>query len=191
MPESFTAKAMECLNPLYRYGLRLTHDEDQAADLVQETFARFLGGHKPASSTESIRPLLFRILHNCFVDQWRAARRRPILLSLDSVDESGMLENRNYFADTRTRDALISEGFSREVQEALNALPIPQREALWLREIEDFSYQEIAEILLVSVGTIRSRLSRARGNLAQSLERVARDRGLLGRQTRDQEGASQ
>lgn len=171
----YEEKAVACLNALYRYAVSLTHSYDFADDLVQETFKRSLAAWRQIPAPEAVRPVLFRILHNYYVDEWRKKRRRPLMAVYDEDSEIASPPLSDDDAE-RVREAL-----SDEVISALGELSSVLREAIWLREIEDFSYEEISAIVDVPVGTVRSRLARARRQMASSLQSYARQRGVVGR----------
>ena len=177
--DDFEQHAMAALDGLYSYALRLVPNPEDAADLVQETFVKSLSRLDGFREPGAVRPVLFRILYNCFVDSWRKKRRR---LRLVALPPSGELENldsavrTNLSTDSRE---FLAEALSQDVDAALNELEDELRQTLWLREIEDFSYAEIAEIMDVPVGTVRSRLSRARAQMAANLQSYAKGHGYL------------
>lgn len=140
------------LKELYAFALRLSRSRESAEDLVQETFARVLARAGPPPL--EIRPYLFRTLRNLFVDGLRSSKhlgpmRVPAELPEVPTPEQMVLES------------MLSEW----VESALLELEFPLRETLWLREVDGFSYAEIAEITGSPVNTVRSRLSRARSQL--------------------------
>lgn len=168
-PNEFEEQAMASLDGLYAYALRLAQNHDDAADLVQESFVRALPRLDQFRESSAVRPMLFRILYRCFIDSWRKKKRRPRLVPLPGHDA---LQNRVFDSTTLCTTSIrstLAEALSHEVNAALMELNPELRETLWLREIEDFSYVEIADILGVPVGTVRSRLARARAQMAQSI----------------------
>jgi len=144
MPEG-----LEFLDDLYAFALRLTQNRERAEDLVQETYLRHLSSGR--STPVELRPYLFRTLRNLHIDQWRRTQKGPA---------TGLIERLPEAAD------VVLEGMLSEwMEEALTQLDGCFRETLWLREVEGFSYAEIASITGVPVNTVRSRLSRARQQL--------------------------
>ncbi len=177
--DAFEKHAMAALDGLYSYALRLVRNPEDAADLVQETFAKSLNRLDGFGEAEAVRPVLFRILYNCFVDSWRKKKRRLRLVALPASDELGSVDSGvSHNLATDHRDVL-AEALSQEVDAALGELEDELRETLWLREIEDFSYAEIAKIMDVPIGTVRSRLSRARVQMAANLQNYAKGRGYI------------
>ena len=183
-PDELETCALGCVDSLFAYAKRLTREADQAEDLVQETLARFFGNQGQISEAGAVRPTLFRILHNLFIDTWRRGHRGPQMVSTEELSEERLFVGSDLSRDPAPLEALMGAGFSDEVEAALGKLDDPLREIVLLREIEDLSYQEISEITECPVGTVRSRLSRARGLLAARLGAYARERGLLRAQSK-------
>lgn len=175
--KEFEAHAIQYLDGLYRYGLRLARNPERAEDLVQETFARAIAHVDRIATKEAIRPTLAKIMHNLFVDEWRAVQRGPVMISTDAL-EDGDSALPLVCPAGNVRETMLRESLSDEVERAMHGLADAWRETIWLREIEGFSYEEISSITNVPVGTVRSRLARARRALADQLEDYARDRGI-------------
>lgn len=181
-PESLTQRefakhADANLDALYAYALRLAGQPEGAAELVQETFVKALDRLDAFREPEAVRPMLFTILYHCFVDEWRKQKRRPQLVVLGDAEAS--------ISTPETAQSLppgsiqsIREAMGEEVDAALNALDEQLRTTLWLREIENFSYAEIAAIVDAPIGTVRSRLARARSQMAAQLKEYASRRGF-------------
>jgi RNA polymerase sigma-70 factor (ECF subfamily) len=143
---------------LRRYAWALSRNAENADDLVQDCLERALRAAPNFRSGSNVRPWLFSILHNVFVDERRRLSRRGLHLMLDEVE---------------TPPVKASQEASADVQDAFNAiakLPIEQREVLLLVGVEDLSYEEAARVLCVPVGTIMSRLSRGREKLRELLQ---------------------
>lgn len=141
---------------LRRYARALVGDRDRADDLVQDCLERgwsALGRFRG----EDLRPWLFTILHNCYVSDLRRYRRQPQLLDMDSQGGLAAL------------DAADGELALHELGRAIAALPDGQREVMLLVGLEQLSYAEVAEVLAVPIGTVMSRLSRAREQLRRQL----------------------
>lgn len=175
----FESHAIPALDGLYAYALRLAGNPEDAADLVQDTYVKALRHVGTFREIDAVRPMLFKILYRCFVDAWRRKKRGP---PLAVISASGEIEGASPIAATCTRletTWLKTEALSEDVGAALGDLDGELRETLWLREIEDFSYAEIAKIMAIPTGTVRSRLSRARAQLAASLQEYANQRGYI------------
>lgn len=175
--DEFEKEALAALDSLYAYGLKLSRNQEDAADLVQETFAKALGHLETFREKSAIRPVLFRILHNSFVDSWRKKKQRPHLVALESPGEIAGSSSASWHDLGAKPFFDVKESLSEEVCRALDGLDESLRQTLWLREIEDFSYAEIAEILGIPVGTVRSRLARARLQMASNLNSLAGRQG--------------
>lgn len=145
------------LPALRRYALVLTRDPDRAEDLVQEALARALAGAGSWRPGGNLRTWLLSVMHNAFVSGWRRARaEREGLRALAHADATG----------PPGQDAAVE---FREVMGALMRLPDGARDVLLLVSVEGLSYREVAEVQGVPVGTVMSRLSRARAQLRQEL----------------------
>lgn len=157
---AFREAAVACLDGLYGFALSLARDRTVAEDLVQETYLRALRATRKAEPGPGLRSWMFTILHNV----WRNERRRAVPLELDA-------ESVEHVADASpdpldSVDRLQAGG---RVLAAIEALPDPFREAIVLRCVEGFSYQEMAAIVGCPAGTVMSRLARARGLLRRAL----------------------
>lgn len=164
---AFEAEALAQLDSLYGTALRLTRDPANAEDLVQETFVkawRFAGRFEAGTN---LRAWLFTILHNTFRNVRRGAGRDPVDVDSDLVDRAAVTVG----LGTTPEDALLREARAADVRDALDRLPEQYRHTLWLRDVEEFSYAEIAEMLGIPLGTVMSRLSRGRRLLIQELRR--------------------
>lgn len=182
----FKDEALTHLDALYGYAWKLARSHEDAEDLVQEAYTRLAGMSRMPENPAEYRPLLFRIVHNAFVDQWRARQRAPLMISTDRLQEDGVFDLFPALQDARTPlQELMRDGLSDEVERALSELDAEWRETLWLREIEGFSYEEISNITESPIGTVRSRLSRARGTLAARLRDYARTLGIGNRPVKD------
>lgn len=163
--QRFAALVLPHLDALYNYARRLTRDGSEAHDLVHEAMLRALR-YAGSLRGEDARPWLFRIVRNTFRSGLRPGD--PVLVSLDAAGDTLAAPGKD------PEQALILADAKRVVDAALAALPVGMREMLVLREIEEFSYREIAGILGVPVGTVMSRLARARDALATELRRQGR-----------------
>lgn len=147
---------------LRRYAHALTHSGADADDLVQDCLERALGRWGQRRGDGQVRPWLFAILHNLAVNRMRQARRRGASLALDDAPASAL-------AAAPAQDHAVRHG---ELIRALARLPEDQRSVLLLVSVEDLSYAEAATVLGVPVGTVMSRLSRARLSLRKLMEGV-------------------
>lgn len=161
----FEAMVLPHRDALYGHALALTHNVDEAEDLVQETTLRALRGFESFRADGPVRAWLLTILRNLFINTYRSRVRAPRSVSLDA------LENPDPIVPTEPgpERAVFSRLENEAVTRAVAALPAEYREVLVLSDIRGLSYQEISEQLGVPVGTVRSRLSRARNRVRRSL----------------------
>ena len=152
---TFEDLAMPLFDQLYNFARWLTHDTAEAEDLVQETYAKALRGFSSFRPGTNFRAWMYRILRNSFLSS------RTGLKTMVALDED-MDESLLPVESTTPESNLIEQSDREMVQQALADLPVAFREILLLSEVEEMSYQEIAEALTIPVGTVMSRLSRAR-----------------------------
>jgi RNA polymerase sigma-70 factor (ECF subfamily) len=185
----FAELAMPFMGPLYTAALRMTGQRADAEDLVQETYLRAYRGFEGFTEGTNLRAWLYRILTNTYINQYRAKQRRPEESDLDDVEDLylyrriGAIEQA--LAGRSAEDELMDLFTDDEVKAALDELPEGFRLAVYLADVEGFSYKEIAEILDVPIGTVMSRLHRGRKAMQKRLYHLAADRGLVAR-TEDQ-----
>jgi RNA polymerase sigma-70 factor, ECF subfamily len=163
---SFEDQAVPLFDQLYNFAHWLTQDRAEAEDLVQETYVKALRGFASFRAGTNFRAWMYRILRNSFLNS------RAGLKSTVEFDEQ---DHETVGSSDATPERLLLDQASREiVQQAMAELPVQFREILLLCEVEEMSYQEIAETLAIPSGTVMSRLFRARkalrGRLAQKLE---------------------
>jgi RNA polymerase sigma-70 factor (ECF subfamily) len=166
---SLPRSALDHLDALYRVARRLTGRDDDAEDLVQETYARALAGWSSFTADSNLRAWLFRILRNAYVDSYRRARTNPVRVNateeLPVVDSPSAREPLRGDAELeRLRGAVAAD-----IETALACLPDDAR-AIILLDLEGFSGDELAEVFGCAVGTVKSRLSRARQVLRELLQ---------------------
>jgi RNA polymerase sigma factor (sigma-70 family) len=160
----FEELALPLFDALYNFARWLAHDSNDAEDLVQETYLKALRSFASFQSGTNFRAWMFRILRNTLLSS-RSKLERRMTVAMDSEEDGPELA-----ADTETPETILMNRFnSRMMQRAIDDLPVHYREALLLCEVEEMSYQEIAEILMIPIGTVMSRLARARKAVRESL----------------------
>lgn len=159
---TFEDLAMPLFDQLYNFARWLTQDTTEAEDLVQETYTKALRGFSSFQAGTNFRAWMYRILRNSFLSS-RTGLRTTIPIN---TEEDEILLPAN---STTPESVLIEQADRETVQHALADLPVPFREILLLCEVEEMSYQEIAETLTVPMGTVMSRLFRARTALRDLL----------------------
>jgi len=162
--DSFEDLAMPLFDQLYNFAHWLTQNREEAEDLVQETYAKALKGFSSFHLGTNFRAWMYRILRNTFLTS-RTGLRATSTVPLDSEENGPELAVENETPET----TLLKRSDSQLVQNAINDLPLHHREILLLCEVEEMSYQEIAETLSIPIGTVMSRLSRARKTLRDGL----------------------
>lgn len=168
---AFEAEALASLDSLYRTALRLTRVPADAEDLVQETYLkafRAAGSFKPGTN---LRAWLFTILHNTARNRVRDRARDAVAVDSEVVERAAELPPSGGPAET-PETLLLRETLAPELQAAIDALPDAFRQAVWLRDVEEFSYAEIADMLQIPVGTVMSRISRGRHLLFDRLNHL-------------------
>jgi RNA polymerase sigma-70 factor (ECF subfamily) len=161
---SFEELAMPLFDSLYNFARWLVHDSNDADDLVQETYLKALRSFASFQSDTNFRAWIFQILKNSFLSS-RSKLERRVTVAMDP-DEDG----RELAVDSETPETiLMNRSDSKRMQCAIEDLPVHYRETLLLCEVEEMSYQEIAEVLSIPIGTVMSRLARARKAVRQSL----------------------
>jgi RNA polymerase sigma-70 factor (ECF subfamily) len=170
---SFTAEIMGLLEPLYATAMRLTRNRADAEDLVQDTFVKALRFEDRFAPGTNLKAWLFTILHNTWKNRLRGAAREPVDVDSERIeDASAQAGASGALAAVETPERiLLRESLDADLQAALDEMPEAFREAVWLRDVEEFSYAEIAEMLGVPVGTVMSRISRGRRMLFARLNR--------------------
>jgi RNA polymerase sigma-70 factor (ECF subfamily) len=151
---------------LYNFARWLTRNTEEAEDLVQETYVKALKGFSSFQLGTNFRAWMYRILRNAFLTS-RTGLRVTMTVPLDPEQDAFELAVENQTPETM----LMDRSNSQLVLSAIDDLPVPYRETLLLCEVEEMSYQEIAETLSIPVGTVMSRLSRARRRLRAHLGR--------------------
>jgi RNA polymerase sigma-70 factor, ECF subfamily len=169
--DSFAELAMPLFDQLYNFAHWLTQNREEAEDLVQETYAKALKGFSSFQPGTNFRAWIYRILRNTFLTS-RTGLKATATVPLDSDDDGPELAIENATPET----ILMQRSDTQLVQNAIADLPVHYREILLLCEVEEMSYQEIAETLAIPIGTVMSRLSRARKALRGLLAPAASKR---------------
>jgi RNA polymerase sigma factor (sigma-70 family) len=160
----FEELAMPLFDSLYNFASWLVHNKSNAEDLVQETYLKALRSFASFQPGTNFRAWMFRILKNTFLSSSSTLGRR-MTVEIDSEEDVPVLP-----ATSATPESLLIERFQEDaVRNAIDQLPVIFREVLLLSDVEDASYREISEILSIPIGTVMSRLARARKAVRESV----------------------
>ena len=181
--EDFEAGVLAQLDSLYRTALRLTHIQQEAEDLVQETMLKAFRFAKSYTPGTNLRAWLFRILNTSAINRYRKQATHPTTTPLPEGEDFYLYNRISDMSGQELSNAAEEEVLSKYLDEdvfnALNALPINFRMPVILADIEGMSYKEIAETLQIPIGTVMSRISRGRRQLQHTLWQYAKDKGYL------------
>ena len=176
----FADQAIPFMDQLYAAALRMTRNPADAGDLVQETFAKAFAAFRNFEQGTNLKAWLYRILTNTYINTYRKKQREPYQGTIDELEDwqLGSAESVTQGRSTRSAEAeAIDHLPDSDVKEALQSIPEDFRLAVYLADVEGFSYQEVADIMKTPVGTVMSRLHRGRRLLRERLADYARDRG--------------
>ena len=182
-PEDFEAGVLAQLDSLYRTALRMTNNQQEAEDLVQETMLKAFRFADTYQLGTNLRAWLFRILNTSAINRYRKQATHPQTTSLPEGEEFYLYNRIRDFngqeLSAGAEEEVLSKYLDEDVYKALNDLPPNFRMAVVLADIEGMSYKEIAEALQIPIGTVMSRISRARRQLQKSLWQYAQDKGYF------------
>jgi RNA polymerase sigma-70 factor (ECF subfamily) len=164
---AFEADALANLDALYRTALRLTRAPADAEDLVQDTYLKAFRAADNFEPGTNLRAWLFTILHNTWRNRIRDRAREAVDVDSERVERAAETAHGNEVVTPET--LLMRDTLAPDLQAAIDALPDMFRQAVWLRDVEEFSYAEIASMLDIPIGTVMSRLSRGRRMLFDRL----------------------
>jgi RNA polymerase sigma-70 factor (ECF subfamily) len=177
----FEEQAIPFMDQLYAAAMRMTRNAADAGDLVQETYAKAYAAFAQFEQGTNLKAWLYRILTNTFINSYRKNQRQPYQNAIDDLEDwqLGSAESLTQGRSTRSAEAeAIDHLPDSDVKEALQSIPEDFRLAVYLADVEGFSYQEIADIMKTPVGTVMSRLHRGRRLLRERLADYARQRGF-------------
>ncbi len=173
----FDKEFLPHIDSMYNFAYRLTFDEDDAKDLVQETYLkafRFIDSFQQGTNAKA---WLFRILKNSFINDFRKKSKQPAKVDYQEVETFYNSDNVDESITTDLRVETVQDMIGDEVSTALNALAVDFRTVIILCDLEGFTYEEMAKILDIPIGTVRSRLHRARNLLKEKLQSYAQSMG--------------
>lgn len=174
----FEAEAMPHMSALYSFALRLTRDADDAADLVQDTFLKAFRFFDKFERGTNCKAWLFRILKNSYINTFRKSSKAPDTVEYDVIEDFYETIRDSSVETSVVEEQVFHNALDDEVAKAVDSLPEEFRTVVILCDIEGFTYEEIAEFIDCPIGTVRSRLHRARKLLAAQLATYAKERGF-------------
>jgi RNA polymerase sigma factor (sigma-70 family) len=173
----FNQEFMPHINAMYNFAYRLTLDSDDAKDLLQDTYLkayRFIDSFQQGTNAKA---WLFRILKNSFINDYRKRSKEPSKVDYQEVESFYNSEDVDRQITPDLRVEALQDMIGDEISIALNSLDVDFRTVIILCDLEGFKYEEMAKILDIPIGTVRSRLHRARNLLKEKLSEYARKMG--------------
>ncbi len=186
--KEFEDIAMEHIDSLYSMAIRLVFNKDEAEDLVQETYLKAYRFFNTFQKGTNIKAWLFKILRNTFINKYRKTVNLPSEIFYEDVESVNSNLSYKQESDSGELTDTLESKYNElgnlmedDVKRAIDSLPIEYKEAILLSDVEELSYNDIAEITNVPIGTVKSRLNRGRKLLQKSLWEYAKDRGFIKR----------
>ena len=176
----FEEQAMEHIDKLYAHAMRKTGNRADANDLVQETYLKAFAAFDQFQQGTNIKAWLHRILENTYINQYRKLQNQPFYSPLEELEDwqLGDAESRTATSSRSAEAEAIDHLPASAVKDALQAIPEDFRAAVYLVDVEGYSYQEVADIMDTPTGTVMSRLHRGRKLLREQLADYAREQGI-------------
>jgi RNA polymerase sigma-70 factor, ECF subfamily len=174
----FAAAILEFLDALYGTALRLTRNADRAQDLVQDTYLKAIRSRQQFAQGTNLKAWLYTILHNTWRNRQRDGARSRVEIDSTAVERAadeahfrtGRYGGQGGSDISETPESLLMrDTLNADLQAALDGLADTFREVVWLRDVDELTYQEIADVLDIPIGTVMSRLSRGRKQLYEAL----------------------
>lgn len=175
--EVFDEEFMPHVDSMYNFAFRLTFDEDDAKDLVQDTYLkafRFINSFERGTNAKA---WLFRILKNSFINEYRKKSKQPNKVDYNEVEQYYNSDDVDENITTDLRVETVQHMIGDEISGALNSIPVDFRTVIILSDLEGFTYEEMSKILDIPIGTVRSRLHRARNMMKEKLASYAKEMG--------------
>ncbi len=169
----FDKEFLPHIHSIYNFAYRITFNEDDAKDLVQETYMkafRFIDSFRQGTNAKA---WLFRILKNNFINEFRKRSKEPPKVDYEEVESYYNSEDLQHPVTSGLKVEMVRDMMGDEVSKALNSLEIDFRTVIILCDLEGFTYEEMSKILDIPIGTVRSRLHRARNHLKEKLKLYA------------------
>lgn len=173
----FAQEFLPHMDSLYNFGYYLSNNEEMSKDLLQETYLKAYRFIEYFQIGTNAKAWLLRIMKNSFINEYRKKSKAPNKVDIDDINQKDDIDDDHHVA-LDMRQEVFSNLIGDEITHAVNALPIDYRLIILLCDIEGFKYEEIAKIIDVPIGTVRSRLHRARNLLKEKLKDYAKEKGF-------------
>ena len=164
----FSGATLEFLDALYGAALRLTRNADRAHDLVQDTYLKAIRARSQFAAGTNLKAWLYTILHNTWRNRKRDGARSRVEFDSEVMERSAETGIDRY-VEVTPESLLLRASLNADLQAAIDGLGEAFREVVWLRDVDELTYQEIADVLQIPIGTVMSRLSRGRKQLYNAL----------------------
>ena len=164
----FSGATLEFLDALYGAALRLTRNADRAQDLVQDTYLKAIRARSQFAAGTNLKAWLYTILHNTWRNRKRDGARSRVEFDSEVMQRSAETGIDRY-VEVTPESLLLRASLNADLQAAIDGLGEAFREVVWLRDVDELTYQEIADVLQIPIGTVMSRLSRGRKQLYNAL----------------------
>jgi len=174
----FEAEFLPHIDAMYNFAYRITFDEATAKDLLQDTFYKAFRFIESFQQGTNAKAWLFRILKNSFINEFRKKNKEPSMIDYQDVETYYNSDDVNEVITSDLRVEVLQDMIGDEVSNALNALAVDFRIVIILCDLEGFTYEEMSKILDIPIGTVRSRLHRARNLLRERLKTYAKSMGF-------------
>jgi len=174
----FESEFLPHIEAMYNFAYRITYDEDSAKDLLQDTYYKAFKFIDSFHKGTNAKAWLFRILKNSFINEFRKKNKEPSMVDYQDVETYYNSDDVNEVITSDLRVEVLQDMIGDEVSNALNALAVDFRIVIILCDLEGFTYEEMSKILDIPIGTVRSRLHRARNLLRERLRTYAKSMGF-------------
>lgn len=174
----FESEFLPHIDAMYNFAFRITYDEDTAKDLLQDTYYKAFRFIESFQQGTNAKAWLFRILKNSFINEFRKKNKEPSMVDYQDVETYYNSDDVNEVITSDLRVEVLQDMIGDEVSNALNSLAVDFRIVIILCDLEGFTYEEMSKILDIPIGTVRSRLHRARNLLREKLKTYAKSMGF-------------
>ena len=173
----FESEFLPHIDAMYNFAYRITYDEASAKDLLQETYFKAFKFIESFHEGTNAKAWLFRILKNGFINEFRKKNKEPAMVDYQDVETYYNSDDVNEVITNDLRVEVLQDMIGDEISNALNSLAVDFRIVIILCDLEGFTYEEMSKILDIPIGTVRSRLHRARNLLREKLRTYAKSMG--------------